>query len=91
MALSKPIRQENGVTTAYHRILYLTLTTNRQNSIAVASYVDEQARLEEKEDGSCRPFMEGKTYEIEYDEAMTMESAYDYLKTLPEFEGAVDI
>lgn len=91
MALNKPIRQENGVTTAYHRILYLTLTTNRQNSIAVASYVDEQARMEEKADSSRRPFMEGKTYETEYDETMTMESAYEYLKTLPEFEGAVDI
>lgn len=91
MALSKPIRQENGVTTAYHRILYLTLTTNRQNSIAVASYVDQQARLEEQADSSRRPFMEGKTYETAYDESMTVESAYDYLKTLPEFEGAVDI
>ncbi len=91
MALQKSIRQENGVTTTYHRILYLTLTTNQQNSIAVASYVDEQARLEEKEDGSRRPFMEGKTYETEYDESMTMESAYDYLKTLPEFSGATDI
>lgn len=25
-----------------------------------------------------------------YDQYMTIESAYDYLKTLPEFEGAID-
>ena len=31
------------------------------------------------------------TYETEYDETMTIEKAYEYLKTLPEFEGATDI
>lgn len=91
MAIYKEIRQNNGVVTSYHRILYLTLTTNRQNSIAVASYTDEQSRWEEKTDGDYHPFIKAKTYETEYDENMTVESAYDYLKTLPEFEGATDI
>lgn len=91
MALNKPIRQKNGVTTSYHRIIYLTFTTNQHNSIAVTSYVDEPCRLEEKENADYRPFMEGKTYETEYDESMTIASAYAFLKTLPEFSGATDI
>lgn len=36
------------------------------------------------------PFVEGSTYILPYDQYMTIESAYEYLKTLPEFEGAVD-
>ena len=91
MALQKSIRQKNGVTTSYHRIVYLTLTTNQHNSIVVASYVDEPCGLEEKENAAQRPFIEGKTYETKYDKSMTIESAYAFLKTLPEFSDAIDI
>lgn len=91
MALYKKIRMRDGVTTSYHRILYLTKTINRQNSIAVLSYVDEQARDDEKEDVLEKPYRKGITYETDYDEDMTIEDAYAYLKTLPEFEGAEDV
>lgn len=91
MALQKPITQEYGVTTNYHRILYIQITTNRQNSIAVASYTDDSARESEKEDIFFRPYMSAVTYETAYDPEMTIEGAYDYLKTLPQFEGAEDI
>ena len=36
------------------------------------------------------PYVEGSTFLAPYDQYMTIESAYEYLKTLPEFEGAVD-
>lgn len=36
------------------------------------------------------PYIEGSDYILPYDQYMTIESAYDYLKTLPEFEGAID-
>lgn len=91
MALYKQIRQEDGVTTNYHRILYIHNTINKQCSIAVASYVDESARTDEQASVIAQPYIKGKTYETEYDEAMTPEKAYEYLKTLPEFEGATDI
>lgn len=91
MALSKPIRQEDGVTTNYHRILYLMQTVNKQNSIAVVSYVDDQSRNDEKESVVAQPYQKAVTYETDYDETMTVEKAYDYLKTLPQFEGAEDI
>lgn len=91
MAIYKEIRQENGVLTSYHRILYLSITTNKQNSIAVVSYADETARQNEKVNDDYRPFVQAKTYELPYNETMTIKSAYEYLKTLPEFAGATDI
>lgn len=91
MALYKEIRQDDGVTTTYHRILFLQTTVNRQNSIAVLSYVDNEARNSEKESIIGRPYVKSVTYETAYDETMTIEKAYEYLKTRPEFEGATDI
>lgn len=85
MALSKEIKQDDGVVTTYHRILFIQITTNRQNSIAVMSYIDEESRQ------TARPYCGAVTYETDYDETMTVEDAYNYLKTLPEFEGATDV
>lgn len=91
MALRKSIKQDDGVTTNYHRILFLTKTVNRQNSIAVLSYVDEESRDMEKESVMSQPYQKSVTYETTYDENMSIESAYGYLKSLPRFEGAEDI
>lgn len=91
MALQKEIRQDDGVVTKYHRISFIALATNRRNSIAVLSYVDELARDEEKAASYMQPYRKSITYEIPYDPTMTIENAYEYLKTLPQFEGAIDI
>ena len=91
MALYKEVRQDDGVTTRYHRILFVQTTLNRQNSIAVLSYVDEDARENEKGAVAAQPYVKSVTYEIPYNEAMTVESAYEYLKSMPQFEGAVDV
>ena len=91
MALIKEIKQADGVTTNYHRILYLTQTVNRQNSIAVLSYVDSEIRENEKNSILAQPYQKAVTYETTYDPNMTIETAYEYLKTLPLFDGAVDV
>ena len=91
MALYKEIRQDDGVTTNYHRILYVTKVVNRQNSIAVLSYVDNVARDDEKESILTQPYSKSVTYETAYDDEMTVEKAYEWLKTLPVFEGAEDL
>lgn len=91
MAIYKEIKQNDGVTTNYHRILYLTQTVNRQNSIAVLSYVDEDVRGNEKNNVMAQPYKKAVTYETDYDPNMTIETAYDFLKTLPQFEGAIDV
>ena len=91
MALYKEITQSDGVKTNYHRILFLTQTVNRQNSIAVLSYVDDMSRLQELEVNEYQPYRNSVTYETAYSETMTIEKAYEYLKTLPQFEGATDV
>lgn len=91
MGLYKEIRQEDGVTTNYHRILQLVHTVNKQNSIAVVSYVDNEARSYEKEALLAQPYKKAYTYETDYDETMDVEKAYEYLKTLPQFAGAMDV
>lgn len=91
MALFCEIIQEDGVTTSYHRILYIQSTINMRCSVAVVSYVDESARVKEHENVTAQIYKQGKTYEIAYDETMTPTKAYEYLKTLPEFEGAEDV
>ncbi len=89
MALQKTIVQNDGVITNYHRILYTQSSINSHNSIAVLSYINEDSRKNESAEN--RPYTVAITYEKDYVENMTIESAYEYLKTLPEFEGAVDV
>ena len=91
MALYKQIRQPDGVITNYHRILFIMKSINSHISIAVLSYVDDDSRNEEKTSGEFQPYKQSVTYETAYDENMTVEGAYTYLKTLPTFEGAEDI
>lgn len=91
MALCKEIRQEDGVVTNYHRVLFIMSTINKQNSIAVLSYTDEEARENEKQSVIAQPYCKSVTYETGYNPAMTAETAYSYLKTLPQFAGATDV
>ena len=90
MALYKKVTQRDGVETNYHRIAFMQITPNKQNSIVVLSYTDQQARAGEKESVDFNPYKTSKTYETDYDDSMTTEKAYNYLKTLSDFEGAGD-
>lgn len=92
MALYKNIVQPDGVETNYHRILYMTQTVNSHNSIAVASYASDDARLcDLTADAEHRPYKHAVTYETDYNEDMTVTKAYEYLKTLPEYADAEDV
>jgi hypothetical protein len=89
MALKKTVVQRDGVPTDYHRILFVQSTINSHTSIAVLSYLNEEARQSELNSG--QPYKASVTYESEYIENMTIEDAYKYLKTLPEFKDAEDV
>lgn len=57
----------------------------------LASKMAEANRyIPEEDDKYVRVYCEGMYFEHPYDQDMTIESAYEYLKTLPEFEGAED-
>lgn len=91
MALLKTIVQFDGVPTRYHRILYMMKTTNHHNTIAVLSYINSDFRDSEKLNAETPLYKQSTTYETDYDESMTIEDAYAYLKSLPKFEGAEDV
>ena len=92
MALYKEIRQDDGVVTSYHRILFINSALNSHVSIAVVSYIDDESREKDKlSNETSRPYRHAVTYETDYIENITNEQAYDFLKTLPVFEGATDI
>lgn len=98
MALNKEIIQPNTVKTTYHRIVRLDILVNVYNFIEVASYVDYDARKAQivmessNEDmGLTFPYIYTSYYDLPYDESMSIIDAYNYLKTIPEFEGAEDI
>lgn len=90
MALLKPIILDNGITVSYHRILYVTTTVNKQTSISVLSYINSESRQSELEI-QFEPYRIGRTYEVEYDEYMTVEKAYERLKKLDEFKDSENV
>ncbi len=94
MALSKKIELANGVVVSYHRVVSLTLITNVQIAVEVASYTDAAKRDEEKGAiASGEPmdvFVHTSYREMPYSESADVAEAYGFVKSLPEFEGSVD-
>lgn len=94
MALSKKIVKANGIETSYHKIGTLSMKSKENGvyalTVGVNSYVTKEIR-DQSEDYS----VDGGYYFFSVD-AATMEKtpvftvAYDYLKTLAEFEGSKD-
>lgn len=102
MAIKKQIVESNGVITEYHRVAMVKIDTNQQNTILVHSYLSESGRQVEKdynagmynsvEEGMMNwPYVDARYLNCEYDGDMTITKAYEYLKSLPAFEGAIDI
>ena len=94
MALIKEIELNNGVKVNYHRIVSVNNITNHASIIEIASYTSKEKREQEKEAFAKGEFIdvfkETKFIEKEYEEDLNVVSAYEYLKTLPEFSGCTD-
>lgn len=102
MAIKKQIPEYNGIVTEYHRIALLSIDVHNQNSILVHSYLSADGRQIEKDYAAGKyndveaglmnfPYVQATYISAGYDENMTVAKAYEYLKTLPKFEGAEDI
>lgn len=91
MALAKDIMQDDGIVTSYHRVQSVIINTNSHNSIIVVSCINNDIREKEKEGLILVPYQKAITYETSYDPDMSVEAAYDYLKTLDAFKDATDI
>ena len=98
MAMKKCVRAANGVETNYHRVALVVIEPGAQTTILVHSYLNEDGRQWEKdraaglnrEENPSFPYVDYEYHHIEPDLEMTVEKAYEYLKTLPEFENAED-
>jgi hypothetical protein len=88
MALQKEIELENGIIIDYHRIITLQMVTNKSIDMIVGSYVNKENRNKDFLDNKI---IQTKVYTTEYEEDYNIEKAYEYLKTLPEFENAIDV
>ena len=102
MALKKKVTAKNGIVTEYHRIAMISVEVNQQNTILLYSYLSEDGRQIEKDyaEGKYKdidsglisfPYYDAEYLHPDYDGTMTIVKAYEYLKTLPEFEGAEDV
>lgn len=96
MAIIKNITADNGVPLSYHRIALLTIDVNNQCTILVHSYIDTKARQQEIDykagiaEVLNAPYIHPEYYTTDYDQDFSVNKAYQWLKTLPEFEGAID-
>lgn len=98
MALHKEINQlfdGDNIAYAYHRVVSVTSIVNLHNIIEVHSYRTKERRAVEKEEiesGSMITVATEVMYvTMPYTQSDVVVAAYDYLKTLPEFEGSKDI
>lgn len=101
MALKKRIELDNGIVLEYHRIVSVTNVVNKNTVIEVQSYTSQDKRLEEMawykspDKANVSPmnvFIDSRRYVIDSPNLnLDVSEAYDHLKTLTQFEGALDI
>ena len=94
MALIKPITLKNGITVTYHRITSVNNITNRESIIEVSSYTSKEKREEEKlaikNNQPMDVFIHTEYFNIPYDKTLDVEKAYEYIKTLENYQYSED-
>ena len=95
MALKKEIELDNGMKLNYHRIASINKITNRSIIVEIASYINEEKREQEleylsstREDKTMNVYIHTTYLNIDYDENITIQDLYEYLKTTERFEDA---
>lgn len=102
MAIKKQVIETNGIVTEYHRIALIQMEINQQNTILIHSYLSEDGRQIEKDYANGKyndiefgminwPYVNSQYINCDYDGDMTISKAYEWLKSLPEYDGAEDI
>ena len=94
MALKKEIVLKNGIPLNYHRVVSVNNITNHASIIEIASYTTEENRKEEQNalanNASMDVFISTEYMDVDYTKTLNVDTAYEYLKTLDKFAGAVD-
>lgn len=95
MGLIKTILSPDYVPLKYHRIYGIHNEMHSHFTITLMQYMSKEDRNREKEDPFAPIYRSSISYIKQYDdptviEEMTIREAYEWLKTLPDFEGATD-
>ena len=94
MALQKEILAKIGIPLSYHCVNSIFCLVNGCNIIEVTSYLNKEARREKIQkqftDQDYSVYTETSYYNTDYNSNMDVIQAYEYLKTLSEFENAID-
>ena len=90
MGLKATIRID-GVPLGYHRIAQLGVEVNSMNYITVFSYLSQDERELEDDPEGEQPYRHAWIVQTDYDPDMSVNTAYGYLKTLADFDGAEDV
>lgn len=100
MAIKKAIIQPDGITCDYHRVVRVDIMVNDQIMIETASYPSAEVRkMQKMEDEKIKTgesmgrsfYSCCNMYFADYQESFSVTSAYEFLKTLPTYEGAEDV
>ena len=102
MGLKKNVVLPNGISLNYHRIVSVHISTNVQNDIHIQSYISKKYRDDEKSAieaaqaaGEWREpleiFVHSSFISAPYDQTMTIQSAYEWLKENAGYEDADDV
>ena len=96
MAISKDETLPNGIPVSYFRIASLTIVVNQQCIIEVAGYVNQEEREKEQEstidpEKGCDVFIDTRFVAVDYDPDLSVNKAYELIKAMPEYAGAVDV
>lgn len=95
MALQKDITLENGITLSYHRIAEIQNIINDNTKLKVISYINKEQRSKEvlPTDYSLREdiYKLISFEELPYNDTLTIQEAYDYLKTIEKYSDAEDV
>ena len=89
MALFKEISTNYGIPASYWKITSLVFNLNKDCTIQLSGYANQDAR--DNSDSSLRVF-EYTIPAVDVVDPFTLESAYDYIKTQPDFSfNTIDI
>lgn len=95
MALKKDIEQYNGVILSYHRITDIQNIVNDKTIINICSYINHKQREKEQEQIRNNQYINNiykvaSNVELEYNDTLTVEEAYKFLKTIDKYRNAED-
>lgn len=95
MGLIKTIYDSQMIPLTYHRVHNISNASHSHFSISIVQYMSKTDRERQKEDPSTPMYISSITFVKKYDnpeedENLTIRQAYDWLKTLEYFEGAID-